>query len=706
MKRTLRWIVLLVLTLAAVLPAQARRLALVIGNDNYLKIAKLDRAGADAEAFAREIGAAGFEVSLYRDLTNTRFAVVVSEFYDKVKKGDEVVVFYAGHGVQTERGAQLLPVDIEGDTEFVVERLSQPVNGLLDSLERLQTRMALVIIDACRDNPLRAQGRPIGASRGLSGPNVARGQMLMFSAASRERALDSLGKDDKDPNGVFTRELLARMRTPGLPFEQVAKQVQESVEKLAAKVSHKQRPLIVNDSIGDFALYPQAGGGATAVAAKPADPTEAQAARENRFWDGVIKADSVEGYQAYLSAYPNGEYAAVAQINIRKLTQPAARPGAVVAQNTRGAGPEVAPASSSPAAASVAPAVAPGPAVVPAQVPTQVLSPSPVPTAPPASAPSVAVITKPTAVSTPAVAPAAAAPRVVAAPPAAPTPVAAGVRAQASYTLANGDRYAGEVLDNQRSGKGTYHFANGDRYEGDFVANQFMGRGAMNFANGDRYEGEFQGTTKQGRGVMQFANKDRYEGQFVDNLYHGEGTFTFASGERYSGSYQRGLKHGKGEQVFVNKDRYVGPFDNDKPQGKGTTVHANGDVYDGDFVQGIKQGEGTYKFANGDRYEGGFVDNLFSGRGRLYMASGDRYEGEFRNNVKDGQGVHYFASKDRYEGSFKNGAQHGQGTHFFANGDRYVGEFAGGVRHGKGVHHFASGQTREMEYVNGVEKAR
>ncbi|MFO1328380.1 MAG: caspase family protein [Rubrivivax sp.] len=352
---------LFLLLLAALLAAggvQARRVALVIGNDQYVKVARLDRAGADAEAVARELGAAGFEVSLHRDLTNTRFAVVVSEFYDKVRKGDEVVVFYAGHGVQTERGAQLLPVDIEGDTEFVVERLSQPVNGLLDSLERLQPRVALVIIDACRDNPLRAQGRPIGAARGLSGPNVARGQMLMFSAASRERALDSLGKDDKNPNGVFTRELVSRMRKPGIPFEQLAKEVQDAVERLAETVKHKQRPLIVNDSIGDFAFYPGAGAAAPVQAAAPAaaDASQVAAAREDRFWDGVLKADTVDAYKGYLERYPQGEYAVIARAAIAKQSE---RPATVVAQNqTRGAREEapVAPAATPPAApAAVAP---------------------------------------------------------------------------------------------------------------------------------------------------------------------------------------------------------------------------------------------------------------------------------------------------------------------------------------------------------------
>lgn len=694
-----RWCVVVLLAGLAAWPVHARRVALVIGNDAYAKVARLDRAGADAEAVAKELEAAGFEVSLYRDLTNTRFAVAVSEFYDKVKKGDDVVVFYAGHGVQTERGAQLLPVDIEGDTEFVVERLSQPVNGLLDSLERLQPRTAIVIIDACRDNPLRAQGRPIGAARGLSGPNVARGQMLMFSAASRERALDSLGKDDRHPNGVFTRELIARIRTPGVPFEQVAREVQNAVEKLAASVNHKQRPLIVNDSIGDFALYPASGAAAAApVAARAPDAAQLAAAREDRFWDGVLKADTVEAYRGYLERYPQGEYAVIARAAVAKLSE---RTPATVAQNTRGAASEPA-ATPAPAA----PRIDPGPAAAtpsgpapPGAGPRPPGSPLPAPASAPAAAPVVAPAVPPAATAGPATAPASAPAAVPAAGAVSPA------RGRASYALPNGDRYDGEVSGNQRSGKGTYRFANGDRYEGEFVADQFMGQGVMTFANGDRYEGGFRGTSKQGRGVMVFVNGDRYEGEFLDNAYHGQGRFTFASGERYEGMYQRGLKHGQGEQVFANKDRYVGPFENDKPHGKGVTHHANGDVFEGDHVQGVKQGTGVYRFANGDRYEGEFEAGMFSGRGRLYLANGDRYEGTFRNNVKEGQGVHYFANKDRYEGQFRNGAQHGQGTHYFANGDRFVGSFVDGLRHGKGVHHFANGQTREIEYVNGVEKA-
>lgn len=696
-KLPFRWVVLLLLAAAMAWPAQARRLALVIGNDDYKQFSRLDKAGNDAEAVSKELEAAGFEVSLRRDLTYRKMVVAFEEFYDKVKPGDELVVFYAGHGVQTERGAYLLPADIEGDTQSQVEKMSYSVNVLLEELDRMKARVSLVIVDACRDNPLRVRGKAIGAARGLSGPDVSKGQMVIFSAGRNQKALDSLGAGDKHPNGVFTRELLARMRVPSQSVEALAIEVRNAVERLALSVKHEQRPLIVNDTVGEFFLYP---GNGTSVARAPAPPPAApqpdEGAREDRFWEDAKGADSAEGYEAYLAAYPNGRYSRLATAYINRMRKPTQ-----VAQNTRGAGTEPASVSTpaAPGGPGAAVSTAPAPAGPAAQPPAAAAAtPAVAPPTPPATAPS----TPPAAAPAPA-------PATAPAPGVAPPAVAATGgppgRSRASYALPNGDRYEGEVVGNQRSGKGIYHFANGDRYEGEFANDQFMGRGAMTFANGDRYEGQFVGTTKQGQGVMVFANKDRYEGQFVENLYHGQGSFIFASGERYTGSYQRGLKHGKGEQLFVNKDRYVGPFEADKPHGTGITHHANGDVFEGEYVQGVKQGQGVYKFANGDRYEGNFVDGLFSGRGRLYMAGGDRYEGDFRNNVKEGQGVHYFASKDRYEGGFKNGAQHGQGTHFFANGDRYVGEFAGGVRHGKGVHHFAGGQTRDMEYVNGTEKA-
>src|SRR3990167_5932536 len=106
--------VLLCLSVASV---QARRIALVIGNDNYYQVAKLEKAVNDADAMARELELAGFEVKRHHNLTYKQMVVAFEIFFDLVKGGDEITVFYAGHGVQTDRGSYLLPTDIERSEE-------------------------------------------------------------------------------------------------------------------------------------------------------------------------------------------------------------------------------------------------------------------------------------------------------------------------------------------------------------------------------------------------------------------------------------------------------------------------------------------------------------------------------------------------------------------------------------------------------------
>ena len=274
------------------MPVHAKRIALVIGNDNYAQVAKLEKAGNDADAMARELEAAGFEVKKHRDLTHRQMVTAFEAFFDKIKGGDDVAVFYAGHGVQTDRGSYLLPTDIEGDTQSQIEKTSYSVNGLLEELDRIKPRFSLLIVDACRDNPLRSRGRTIGVARGLNAPDLAKGQMVVFSAGKNQRALDSLSDSDPNPNGLFTREFLSRMRRPGLSVEALAIEVKNSVEQIALTVNHEQRPLIVNDSTGEFYFFAPNGAGSR----PPGQGTAAvsDAAREDLFWQDTKMAPNVE----------------------------------------------------------------------------------------------------------------------------------------------------------------------------------------------------------------------------------------------------------------------------------------------------------------------------------------------------------------------------------------------------------------------------
>jgi len=237
------------------LHVQAKRVALVIGNDNYLTVSKLQKAGNDANAMARELRNAGFAVQLHQNLNYRATVRAVESFTQGIQGGDEVVVFYAGHGVQIKNGSYLLPTDIEVNSESEVEKTAYDLLTLTEKLAEAKPAFSLVIVDACRDNPLKSKGRSIGNARGLSAIEAPKGQMIVYSASRGQQALDRLLEKDPNPNSVFTRELITRMKVPGLKIEDLMRDVQNSVEELAKSVRHEQRPAIYNESRGNFYFY-------------------------------------------------------------------------------------------------------------------------------------------------------------------------------------------------------------------------------------------------------------------------------------------------------------------------------------------------------------------------------------------------------------------------------------------------------------------
>lgn len=233
----------------------ARRLALVMGNDAYLNVHRLEKAGNDASAMARELRAAGFEVTLARDLNYRAMVRQLDFFANQIAGGDQVLVFFAGHGVQLRTGSYLLPTDIEANSEAEVEKTAISLNDVMDRLAEARAAFSMVVVDACRDNPLQSNGRALGTGRGLSAVEPPKGQMVVYSASKGQQALDKLSDQDKDPNGVFTREFIRHMRQPGLRLEDMVREVQDAVEQLAGSVSHAQRPAIYNEARGNFYFY-------------------------------------------------------------------------------------------------------------------------------------------------------------------------------------------------------------------------------------------------------------------------------------------------------------------------------------------------------------------------------------------------------------------------------------------------------------------
>jgi osmotically-inducible protein OsmY len=297
-----------------ILPVQAKRIALVMGNDNYTSVSKLQKAGNDATAMARELKAAGFTVQLHKDLNYRGMVRAVEAFTNNITGGDEVVVFFAGHGVQIRNGSYLLPTDIEANSESEVEKTAYELLALTDKISEAKPAFSLVMVDACRDNPLKSKGRNIGNARGLSAIEPPKGQMVVYSASRGQQALDRLSDKDPNPNGVFTREFITQMQKPGVRIEDIMRSVQDSVETLAKSVSHEQRPAVYNEARGNFYFF-----GPTTVQVAPAQQKPETNALELALWDSVKNAATIAEIQAYLNRFPNGFFAEVARIRIVAL---------------------------------------------------------------------------------------------------------------------------------------------------------------------------------------------------------------------------------------------------------------------------------------------------------------------------------------------------------------------------------------------------
>jgi hypothetical protein len=240
-------IALFVICACAASPAlAAKRVALVIGNNDYAEVPKLEKAAGDARAISTTLTGLGFDVITILDANRQRMSRALVDLETRVSPGDTVLFYFAGHGVALDGGNLLLPTDIPSVTE--AQRNLLRTEGFLadDISERMQARGAattVMVLDACRNNPFKAgAGRSIGQTRGLSRMDTRRGMFVMFSAGAGQEALDRLGPNDRHPNSVFTRLFVELVKRPDLDLIDVAKELQVEVPKLAQSVGHEQLP--------------------------------------------------------------------------------------------------------------------------------------------------------------------------------------------------------------------------------------------------------------------------------------------------------------------------------------------------------------------------------------------------------------------------------------------------------------------------------
>jgi hypothetical protein len=214
---------LAILFLLPLVPAKAepRRYALVIGNGNYARIEKLRTPANDAADIAGALKRLGYTVELRLNVGINQMEGAIIDFTDRLAldRNNEGFFWYAGHGVQVDGENYLLPVDIQAERISQVRRSAYSLTDILRGLENARNKVNVVVLDACRNNPLPAENRSL--ARGLSATPVIQDTFVMFSTAAGATASDG---DTASRNSPFTEAFLKNMEKP-LPIETVAKDI-------------------------------------------------------------------------------------------------------------------------------------------------------------------------------------------------------------------------------------------------------------------------------------------------------------------------------------------------------------------------------------------------------------------------------------------------------------------------------------------------
>ena len=333
MRGLLRLFPIALIFLTTVSPAAAeKQLALVIGNDRYPNLPadqQLQKAANDARAVGDVLGPLGFEVIRAENVSRQELVDKLDELTGRLTPGDSAFFFFAGHGVSIGGGNYLLPSDVPNVGSNQETRLARAAIGENDIVADLQARgvrVAIVVLDACRNNPFKKPGvRAVGGERGLARTDPVRGVFALYSAGIGQTALDRLSEQDPDPNSVFTRTLVRSLQKPGLHLGDLAFEVREEVARLARTIGHDQRPASYDETLGGriyLAGRPAAEPPGNVPAGGPFVPVPDPCQTAESHWRATEASGTARAYRDHLGLFPQCGFAKLAAAKFEDLSKP------------------------------------------------------------------------------------------------------------------------------------------------------------------------------------------------------------------------------------------------------------------------------------------------------------------------------------------------------------------------------------------------
>ncbi len=222
-----------------------KRIALVIGNAHYSETELiLANPENDAQDVANKLKGLGFEVILKLDATLENMDKTLSAFGEKAKSYDVAMFYYAGHGIQSKGVNYLVPTNVENLAEDNLKYKCVDMERILDTMEDSGCKLKIVILDACRNNPLSRKWHRSTATRGLSIMNAPTGTIISFATAPGSTALDGTGR-----NSPYTEAFLHTLDMPNLDVFHFFQKVGAEVKN---KTKQSQNPWWSSSFTGDF----------------------------------------------------------------------------------------------------------------------------------------------------------------------------------------------------------------------------------------------------------------------------------------------------------------------------------------------------------------------------------------------------------------------------------------------------------------------
>jgi Caspase domain len=232
-----------------------KKLALIIGNNEYKYASVLKNTINDARDMALTLKGIGFETMLYTNLDYIKFLQAIDSFSQKAPDYDVLLFYFSGHGMMFSGDNFLVPVDASlRNNEQQIETECVNIKRVLANFNTGEGKANIAIIDACRNKPFNrnwiANTRDLGTGNRLNLSNLrASGSIVALASGEGETSSDN----PKGRNGLFTSSLIKYIKEPGLTVNEVLQLTRKEVKE---KSNNSQNPIEFNELVGNFYFLP------------------------------------------------------------------------------------------------------------------------------------------------------------------------------------------------------------------------------------------------------------------------------------------------------------------------------------------------------------------------------------------------------------------------------------------------------------------